>query len=58
MVWWQTLLSMVGLPALKWALALLEQKYPGLAPLINQIIGLLGKGHSAQKIQEHLNSLK
>lgn len=39
--WWQTLIEWLGLPALKFALTLLESKYPGLKPYIDEILKYL-----------------
>ena len=55
MPWWAALIQLIGLPALKFALMLLEKKYPGLKPLIDQILKFIGEGGgTATELQTHL----
>lgn len=58
MPWWVSLLELIGVPALKWALQIIEAKYPGTKPLIDEILKLINGGVSAQEIQDHLQKLK
>jgi len=55
MTWWMSLIMMIGLPALKFALKMLEQKYPGLTPLIEAILKYLDGGGSMQALSEHVD---
>lgn len=62
MNWWQTLISILGIPALKFALLMLEQRFPGLTPLVNQILAFLGnvslndREKAAKELQLHVQS--
>ncbi len=59
MPWWATLLEMIGLPALKFALVLLEQKYPGLTPIIQKILEFISGAENpkaaTQAMSEHVD---
>lgn len=56
-VWLVSIIEALGVPVLKLILQLLEMKFPGVAPLINQILALLNSGNvTAAQVQSHINS--
>ena len=59
--WLISLLSLVGPKLLIWALALVEQKYPGLTPIVQQIINFIDASPNPPaaiaQVQAHLEKL-
>lgn len=55
--WLLSIISSLALPVLKQVLVAvltgLEAKYPGLAPLVTQIINFIEGGGSATDVQDH-----
>lgn len=50
-------MSFIGKLILKWVLRALENKYPGLAFIVDKVIALLEGGATAPQIKAHLDGL-
>lgn len=47
---WEFIISVIGIPAMKFVLRLIEKKYPGLTPVIEMILKYLDGGGSMKEL--------